>query len=112
MLRGLRDGRTYHIGPAVHFRKHTSRIRGWYLKVRNNGNGFDLLGPFKLVVEANSQRRVRRTFTSIDATSRRRQDLAEGNLYSRDIFGLELIQIRPNKASEERRSNVIRVSLC
>lgn len=103
--------RTNNISSCIHLRQHTSRVGGWDYKVGNNGNGFDLLGPLEFLVVADIQGWLGGLFAGVNATSGRRKNLTQRNLYPRYIFRLEFIQISSDKASEERGGNIVRVSL-
>lgn len=102
---------TYNVGSGVHLRQHTACICGWDYKVGDNGDSLNLLGPLEFLIVANVQRWLRRLFARVNATRRGRKNLTERNLYAGNIFWFQLIQVRPDKATEERRSDIIRMAL-
>lgn len=95
------DVSTYHIGTAVRLRKDVASIGGRHDKVWDNGNSLDLGGPVKLPVVTNAQRGLWGLVTRINATSRRRQDLTQWNLFPGDVLRLEFIQISSHKTSKQ-----------
>jgi hypothetical protein len=91
---------TYNIGSGIGLREHVASVGGGHDEIRDDGNGLDLGGPFKLSVVTNSQRGLRGLEAGINATSRSGQDFTEWDLFPRHVLGLQLVEIGTHKASE------------
>lgn len=79
-------------------------------KVRDDGDGLDLLGPGEGDAVADAERRLRRLLARVDAARRLGQHLADGDLGARHVLGLEGLEIRADEAAEECRAHVVGVS--
>jgi hypothetical protein len=106
------EGATYHVGPGVCLGKHTAGIGSRHHKVRDNRNSLDLRGPVKLPVVTNAQWGLWGPETSVDTTGGSGQDLAERDLFARNVLGLQLVQVCAYEATEQGCGDVIWVSLC
>lgn len=85
---------------------------GRYHKVRDDGHGLDLARPRELDVVANAVRRLWRPLACVDTACWSGQDLTKRYLGSRNILGLQRLQVSSNKASEQRGTDIVRVPLC
>jgi len=69
-------------------------------KVGNDSYRLDLLGPGEADAMANAERRLGRSLSSVNTSGRLWEDLAEGDLDTRDILGTERLQIGADEATE------------
>lgn len=92
---------TYHIGPGIHLGKNVTGVGSGHHEVWNDGNGFDLRGPVELSVMTNAQRWLWRFDASVNSACRGRKDLTQRDLFARNIFRLEFIQICTHKSTKE-----------
>ena len=60
----------------------------------------------------NPMRRLRRPDARIDATCRRREDLAQRDLLASDVLRLEQLEVGADETAKEGSANIVRVAFC
>lgn len=104
-------GETHNIGPAVVLRQHRPRVVRRDDKVRDDGYRLNLLGPGERDAVADAVGRARGHLARVDAASRLGEDLAEGDLGTRHVLGLQGLEVGADEAAEEGGADVVGVAL-